>query len=189
MTERPTRRADALRNREAIRTAARDLVIDRGPAIGMDEIAAAAGVAVGTLYRHFPTKKDLIDSIVADLAAVIGRSLDAALARVADGTGSAIEEIVALLQAVVLDMRQERLLRFAVAGLAEEALQEIQQRGRAAVEQLVAVAHRDGSLYPDITVDDVILLLTTAPDDAVARAGQLRWLTLARRALTPRAER
>lgn len=120
---------------------------------------------------------------------MIGRSLDAALARVTDGTGSAIDEIVALLQAVVLDMRQERLLRFAVAGLAEDALQEIQQRGRAAVEQLVTAAHRDGSLYPDITVDDVILLLTTAPDDAVARAGQLRWLTLARRALTPVAER
>ncbi|WP_433621886.1 TetR/AcrR family transcriptional regulator [Nocardia sp. CA-120079] len=189
MTERPTRRADALRNREAIRAAARDLVIDRGPGIGMDEIASAAGVAVGTLYRHFPTKKDLIDAIVADLAAVIGRSLDAALARVADGAGSAIEELVALLQAVVIDMRQERLLRFAVTGLAEDALHEIQQRGRDALEQIVAAAHRDSALYPDITVDDVILLLATAPGDDVSAAGQLRWLTLARRALTPAAER
>lgn len=185
MTERPTRRADAVRNREAIRTAACELVIDRGPGIGMDEIAAAAGVAVGTLYRHFPTKKDLIDAIVADLAGVIGRSLDAALARVTDGTGSAIDEIVALLRAVVIDMHQERLLRFAVTGLADDALHEIQQRGRTAVEQLVAAAHRAGSLYPDITVDDVILLLATAPDDAITRAGQLRWLALARRALTP----
>ncbi|MEV5833522.1 TetR/AcrR family transcriptional regulator [Nocardia sp. NPDC052112] len=189
MTERPTRRADALRNQEAIRTAARDLVIDRGPGIGMDEIAAAAGVAVGTLYRHFPTKKDLIDAIVADLAAVIGRSLDAALARVADGTGSAIDELVALLQAVVIDMRQERMLRFAVTGLVDDALHEIRQRGRVAVEQLVAAAHRDGSLYPDITVADVILLLATAPDDAVPRAEQLRWLILARRALTPTTDR
>lgn len=184
MTGRPLR-ADALRNREAIVAAARELVIGHGPGIGMDEIATAAGVAVGTLYRHFPTKQDLIEGIVAELAEVIGASLDAALTRVGNGTSSAIDELVALLRSVVIDMRQERLLRYAIAGVAEEPLREIQARGRAAVEQLVALAHRSGALYPDTTPDDVILLLATAHVDAMPEPDQLRWLTLARRALTP----
>ncbi|WP_330232141.1 TetR/AcrR family transcriptional regulator [Nocardia sp. NBC_00508] len=184
MTAQP-RRADALRNRQAILAAARELVSERGPDIGMDEIAAAAGVAVGTLYRHFPAKKDLIEAIVADLTAAIGESLDSALTRVEDGTSSAVDEIAALLRSVVIDMRQERLFRFAVTGLAGDSLRELQQRGRVAVERLVVMAHRAGSLYPDITADDVILLLATAPADAAAEAEQLRWMTLARRALTP----
>ncbi|WP_433712366.1 TetR/AcrR family transcriptional regulator [Nocardia sp. CA-084685] len=184
MTDRP-RRADALRNREAIVTAARELVVVQGPDIGMDEIAAAAGVAVGTLYRHFPAKQDLIEGIVTDLAEALGRSLDSALDRVRHGTSSAVDELIALLQHVVIDMRQERLLRFAVAGVAKDSLRGIQRRGHAAVEQLVAAAHRAGSLYSDITTDDVVLLLSTAPADAMSEVEQLRWLTLARRALTP----
>ncbi|MGW5381549.1 TetR/AcrR family transcriptional regulator [Nocardia sp. NPDC003963] len=179
------RRADALRNREAIVAAARVLVVERGPGIGMDEIAAAAGIAVGTLYRHFPAKKDLIEGAVADLAETIAGSLDAALARVEAGTSAAVDELLALLRSVVLDMRQERLFRFAVAALAEDALREIRERGRLAVDRLVAVAHRDGSLYPDITTGDVILLMATAPADTTSELEQLRWLTLARRALTP----
>ncbi|MFC8382799.1 TetR/AcrR family transcriptional regulator [Nocardia sp. NPDC057272] len=184
MTDRPLR-ADARRNREAIAAAARELVIREGPGIGMDEIATAAGVATGTLYRHFPTKQDLIESIVADLAEGIDRSLNSALARAEDGTSSAIDEVIALLRHVMIDMRQERLLRFAVAGVAEDSLREIQARGRAAVEQLVATAHRNNSLYPDVTADDVVLLLSTAPTDAMSEVEQSRWLTLARRALTP----
>ncbi|MFI6172624.1 TetR/AcrR family transcriptional regulator [Nocardia sp. NPDC051052] len=178
-------RADALRNRAAILSAARELVISQGPQIGMDEIAATAGVAVGTLYRHFPAKRDLVEAIVAEIATVVGESLDSALARVDAEASPAIDEIVALLRSVVIDMRQERLLRFAVTGLAEDSLRQLRFRGRAAVEHLVSAAHRDGSLYPDATVDDVILLLTTAPDDTVPVAGQRRWLTLARRALAP----
>lgn len=179
------RRADALRNREAIIAATRALVVDRGPGIGMDEIAAAAGIAVGTLYRHFPSKKDLIDGAVADLAETIARSLDAASARVEAGAAPAIDELLALLRSVVLEMKQERLFRFAVAALAADALAEIRDRGRLGVDRLVAAAHREGSLYPDITTDDVILLLATAPADAAPEPDRLRWLALVRRALTP----
>lgn len=184
MTDRPLR-ADALRNREAIVTAARELVVARGPDIGMDEIAAAAGVAVGTLYRHFPAKQDLIEAIVTGLAEAIGRSLDATLGRVEDGTSAAVDELIGLLRDVVVDMRQERLLRFALTGAAEDSLHAVQARGRSAVEQLVDAAQRAGSLYPDITTDDVVLLLSTAPTDSMSEAEQMRWLTLARRALTP----
>lgn len=53
-------RADARRNRDAVVEAARTLMATKGLDAQMDDIARAAGVGVGTVYRHFPTKDDLI---------------------------------------------------------------------------------------------------------------------------------
>jgi AcrR family transcriptional regulator len=55
-----TQRADARRNREAVIEAARKLMAKDGLDTQMDDIARAAGVGVGTVYRHFPNKEDLI---------------------------------------------------------------------------------------------------------------------------------
>jgi AcrR family transcriptional regulator len=59
-------RADARRNREAVLGAAKSLFADRGLDAQMPDIANAAGVGVGTVYRHFPTKDDLITALVAE---------------------------------------------------------------------------------------------------------------------------
>lgn len=56
-------RADAARNRDQIVDAARLLFISRGPDIPMEEIARAAGVGVGTLYRRFPDRTALTDAV------------------------------------------------------------------------------------------------------------------------------
>src|SRR5207302_1289476 len=53
-------RSDALRNRAALLDAARDVFRERGLAAQMDDVAARAGLGVGTLYRHFPTKEALL---------------------------------------------------------------------------------------------------------------------------------
>ena len=53
-------RADARRNREAVIEAARTLMATAGLDAQMDDIAREAGVGVGTVYRHFPNKEDLI---------------------------------------------------------------------------------------------------------------------------------
>jgi len=53
-------RADARRNRESVVEAARKLMATRGLDTQMDDIAREAGVGVGTVYRHFPNKEDLI---------------------------------------------------------------------------------------------------------------------------------
>ncbi|WP_280260758.1 TetR/AcrR family transcriptional regulator [Nocardia abscessus] len=189
MTAQPRRRADAQRNREAILSAGRTLILTRGPGIGMDDIAAEAGLAVGTLYRHFPAKKDLVEAIVTELSASVMEYLDTALTRVGSGETTALDELVELLRRVMIDMRQERLLRYAVTSVAEDSLRALQEQGRAAVVRLVDAAHRDRLLYPDVTVEDVILLLATSPDDALGEPAQQRWLALAERALAGRRDR
>lgn len=61
-------RADAVRNREKLVQAARLVFAERGADCSLDEIAKRAGVGPGTLYRHFPTRDDLIDAMMRDWA-------------------------------------------------------------------------------------------------------------------------
>jgi AcrR family transcriptional regulator len=76
-------RADARRNRERILSAGRELFARDGPEAQMDEIAAHAGVGIGTVYRHFPTKEALLTEMVrvrfqefADIAAHTEENVD-----------------------------------------------------------------------------------------------------------------
>lgn len=65
-------RADALRNRSKILAAAHDAYSDGGAGASLDAIAQAAGVGIGTFYRHFPTREALVDALYAsELDAVI----------------------------------------------------------------------------------------------------------------------
>src|SRR3954470_17871367 len=59
-------RADARRNREAVVAAAKKLFADQGLDAQMPDVAKAAKVGVGTVYRHFPTKEDLIAALAAE---------------------------------------------------------------------------------------------------------------------------
>jgi AcrR family transcriptional regulator len=59
----PRLRADARRNRERVLVAARKLFAQRGQDAQMEDIARAAKVGVGTVYRHFPTKDDLVEAL------------------------------------------------------------------------------------------------------------------------------
>jgi AcrR family transcriptional regulator len=59
-------RADARRNREAVIVSAKKLFADQGLEAQMPDVAKAAKVGVGTVYRHFPTKDDLIAALAAE---------------------------------------------------------------------------------------------------------------------------
>ena len=68
-------RTDAARNHEALVRAATAAVHREGPHVPMATIAADAGVGIGTLYRHFPTREDLLNSLTAlSSAALLWRS-------------------------------------------------------------------------------------------------------------------
>src|SRR3954462_3398719 len=73
-------RADAERNRQRILDAAGELFARKGLCVGLDEIARHAGVGVGTAYRRFANKDELVDALFQDrvdeLAAVAGRALE-----------------------------------------------------------------------------------------------------------------
>jgi AcrR family transcriptional regulator len=60
-------RADARRNRVRILAAAEDVFAEHGPSASTEEVARRAGVAIGTVFRHFPTKDDLLRAIMKDL--------------------------------------------------------------------------------------------------------------------------
>jgi AcrR family transcriptional regulator len=64
-TQRPLRR-DAERNRQRIIDAAREVFAERGLSVSLDDIARHAGVGVGTVYRRFPDKEQLIDALFED---------------------------------------------------------------------------------------------------------------------------
>ena len=66
-----TLRSDALRNHERLVASARELFARSGVDVPVEEITQHAGLGMGTLYRHFPTKEDLIDAVLEDAFAEI----------------------------------------------------------------------------------------------------------------------
>jgi AcrR family transcriptional regulator len=90
-----TLRADAERNRERVLDYATRLLAD-DPAVGVGEIAHAAGVGRATLYRHFPTREDLLGAI--HERAFQESEAAIAASRIAEGTAAAaLERLVAAL--------------------------------------------------------------------------------------------
>jgi AcrR family transcriptional regulator len=176
-------RADAARNQAGILQAARDLIRARGADVGMEEIAREAGVAVGTLYRHFPTKTDLVTAIAARIVQQVVARFETAVADIGRGA-PARDELVSLLAWLAQIAGQDRTLKVAIKRLGvEEDLRESYRRVMAALERIVETAHRQNSLYPDVTADDLVLVLTVLPGDEMAEQDRHRWLRLATRGL------
>ncbi len=111
-----TLRADARRNRERIMSSARKLFARDGTHAQMDDIAAHAGVGIGTVYRHFPTKEALLTAMVRarfQRFAEIARDAEtiddpfAALASIMRGSAEAVEGDLAFQLAMMGSSRLE----------------------------------------------------------------------------------
>ncbi|MFE5409352.1 TetR/AcrR family transcriptional regulator [Microbacterium sp. NPDC056569] len=171
-------RADAVRNRRKILDAAGLQIATHGPEIGMDEIADAAGVAVGTLYRHFPTKTDLLAAVIAVHVNEVADDAEASLER-AQASGRAVDEVVGFLERVAESSAQNHAVKAAAQGLGIEGHGDHTDETRAgeALRTLLELGKADGDVRPDITLDDIYLLMATAPtaQSAIVRR---RWLDL-----------
>lgn len=183
MTKPVARRADAVRNRVNILRAARELITRRGPDAGMDEIAQAAGVAVGTLYRHFPTKNDLVQAIVQELTDRIFELLDHTVASIEAGTTAAVA-LSAMTRRAAEAIGNDRALKTAITNLGLPEQQEATERAMRGLGRIVAAGHADGSLRLDVRVEDLVIILSTIPADDLPPPARKRWLELMMRTLT-----
>src|SRR6478609_131835 len=75
LIQRP-KRADARRNYDALVAAAREAFTERDQSASLEDIARRAGVGIGTLYRHFPTRADLIEAVYVEEVEALCRSAD-----------------------------------------------------------------------------------------------------------------
>jgi AcrR family transcriptional regulator len=176
-------RVDAVANRKRIMRAAREQIIEHGPQIGMNTIAVAAGVAVGTLYRNFPTKADLISAVNYEYAEEMVSDIEATAARVAAGA-PVLAEIRAVAARFVEISAQNNAIRTAARVLTGGSeFGALESRANNAVNVLLTVGVGARVLRPDISIADFTLLVATAPADQPP-AARARWLTIVLDGLT-----
>jgi AcrR family transcriptional regulator len=147
-------RADAARNRALLLAAAEDEFSEHGLSASVADIARRAGVAKGTVFRHFPTKEDLIVSIVCGHMAV----LTEAARRLADSpdTGAALLEFLT----IAADQRQRHDLTFLQsASDGDPRVTEVRAALHEHLENLVDRARASGAIRADITEADVFLMM------------------------------
>jgi AcrR family transcriptional regulator len=153
-TSPPPLRADAARNRELVLDAAAAVFAEGGPDASTEEIARRAGVGVGTVFRHFPTKELLLGAVLEQmfhvLAVVARRSLETSnvevdffvtLHRLVDGAAAKMAVADALSRAGV-PLRYSSWaepLREALADLLSRAHAARAIRGDVGVAELMAV--------------------------------------------------
>lgn len=163
-------RADARRNRAAILEAAEEMLSTQGLNAPIDEIAQRAGVGVGTVYRHFPTKEALLQAIVVghveslvEAAHEAGKASDAGeaffsfLRRLADEFG-AFKALSETMAAAGYDMNT--------------AKEDVSRELMASVGQLLKRAQRARRVRPDVSVDDVRMLMTSVGQAGASAADQ-----------------
>jgi AcrR family transcriptional regulator len=152
--ERPLRK-DAARNRERILAAAREVFAERGLEVTLDDIAHHAGVGVGTVYRRFSDKEQLIDALFDDRLDAIASRAEEALA--IDDPWLALEGwLVGMLEEQSCD-RGLREIPFAGQHGRERVA-----RARARIEPLISAlvdrAHASGQLRSDVVIADMPII-------------------------------
>ena len=175
------RRADAVANRAKVVAAAREAFATDGLEVSLDEIARRAGVGAGTVHRHFATKAELVDTVLAaaveDLVAVavsyaasddVGGALRAFLVHLVT-EGAAAHELAARLQVGAGDV--DAAVSGPVAEL-DRAMGVLLSRARAA-----------GAVRDDIDERDLAAIVAAAHAAYVHPAGGDRALALVLRAL------
>lgn len=146
-------RSDALRNRERILNAATELVRRDGEKVAMAQIAQHAGVGVGTLYRHFPTREDL-------LAALVHRSFGIAVenaTRAAARPGSALDGIRSFFLATLRDRERFVLPLHGGPPVFTPATRQLQADVRTILRSLLERGRTNGELRADLTPEDLII--------------------------------
>ena len=154
MTEDAPLRADARRNRDQILAAAEAVFLERGARVSLEDVAKRAGVGIGTLYRRFPTREDLL------AATYSARFL--AFAETTRNRGEKIGPLDALRTYLQDLVRYTNMYRGVAASLGT-VLQIGTPGCRATSEEgarLLTRGQTVGAIRPDIRFDDLVCIAT-----------------------------
>lgn len=148
-------RADALRNRELLIEAARDVFARGGPEASLEAVARQAAVGIGTLYRHFPTREDLFH-------AVFSREMEqmVEMAEGLEGTNDQVEAVRGWLHSCVSMVETKRGMLGALSMVmtedAKQTYAELNGRITAVVNHLLDAAAEGGQIREGVTAEDLL---------------------------------
>ncbi len=156
-TDRP-QRADARRNRERILAAAKAIFAEQGIGAQMDDVARAAGVGVGTVYRHFPTKDALMGRLVAQhFEAII------AVERAALEIEDPWESFAAMIRGGAQLMADDTHMRQAMLRFPDSAWDDAEPQNSIVDElagRIISRAQAAGALRADFSVADMPMVMS-----------------------------
>ena len=172
-------RSDAEANRREILAAAARLIAEQGLGVSLRTIAQTAGVGIGTLYRHFATREDLLIGLVNSILGDVGAA--------AERFHDAIGPLEARWRDFVLDLVNLNVGALAGSLSEDTRLREldpfIEERGRmmSGIETVLQTARDQGLIAPDVTVPRFLvgIIQFTRPLPAHAPAelsGETAWL-------------
>lgn len=154
-SDRPLR-ADAERNRQRLIDAAREVFAERGLDVTLDDIAERAGVGVGTAYRRFPSKDDLIDALFEqELAEIVD------IAETAAGHEDAWAGLVYWMTSIIEKQVESRGLKAIMTSTARGKERVDAARGQIGprIMPLVARAREAGQLRSDVQPSDIPMVV------------------------------
>jgi AcrR family transcriptional regulator len=150
-------RADSLRNRDRLLAAARDVFSGGGPDASLESVARVAGVGIGTLYRHFPTREALFQAVY---RREVDQLVDLAVKLAAEGPP--MEALRRWLHAQIGMVATKKGMLAALnpaPGSASELYADSAQRLGRSVSDLMAAAVAAGVIRDDIAPEDVMRAL------------------------------
>ena len=151
----PTLRADAQRNREKLLAAAADVFATEGTDVSLERIAKRAGVGIGTLYRHFPTRDALVEAVYRNEVELVCRAADELLADHEPGDALAL-----WMDRYVTYAAAKRGIKSALHSLTasnSELFAESRAQITGAIAKLVEAGVAAGTIRSDVDPEDVLL--------------------------------
>lgn len=149
----PKPRADAQRNRAKLIEAAHTAFTETGVNAPLEKIAQSAGVGIGTLYRHFPTRADLVQAVYAQYSSELADAGEAALR--SHPPDVALHKLFRLFLDSAQTKRGMKEVILAEVGHDAPVFTQARERTRAIFDGMVSEGQKQGLLRDDVSADDV----------------------------------
>jgi AcrR family transcriptional regulator len=169
LAQRP-KRADARRNYDRLVVAAHEAFTEADRSASLEDIARRAGVGIGTLYRHFPTRADLIEAVYVEEVESLCRSADDLAAQ------PPWEALVGWLRRFVAYMATKQALAdelLAVADRDADIFKACRTAFYGAGAPLLARAQASGDVRPDVGIDEVVRMVVGIAKIPAADAAEI----------------